>query len=163
MVNEDASLLFTLFCALPQSGNRKSSSLKNEVFLHIFTQLPNPCLWSFLPAGVWIVFLFTALHTPTGVLHNPQDCFMLLCAWHARGVQDTKCFINPPFQTCHGVVRKGEDGWSSSRLHFISPWQATLFRYEAFAFRKYEAQASEDACIIWKFSLQQKNCLPMAE
>ena len=30
MVNEDASLLFTLLC-------NKSSSLKNEVFLHIFT------------------------------------------------------------------------------------------------------------------------------
>ena len=37
---------------------------------------------------------------------------------------------------------------SSSRLHFISPWQATLFRYETFAVRKYEAQASCAACII---------------
>ena len=39
MVNEAARLLFTLFCALPQSGNRKSSSLKNEVFLHFFTRI----------------------------------------------------------------------------------------------------------------------------
>ena len=34
MVNEDASLLFTLLC-------NKSSSLKNEVFLHIFTNSGN--------------------------------------------------------------------------------------------------------------------------
>ena len=118
MVNEDASLHFTLFCALPQSGNRKSSSLKNEVFLRIFTRFPKTCLWSrfisltlhftcedvhfirlwsFLPAGVWIVFLFTALHTAQ------------------------PCFIKPPFQM--------------KQLHFIPLW--SIFRYhskcEAFA------------------------------
>ena len=37
MVNEDASLLFTLLC-------NKSSSLKNEVFLRIFTKLSEALL-----------------------------------------------------------------------------------------------------------------------
>ena len=41
-----------------------------------------------------------SLHTPPGVLHNPKDCFM------HRQVR----FIIQPFQTCHGVARKGEDG-----------------------------------------------------
>ena len=31
---------------------------------------------------------------------------------------------------------------------------SVLLRYEAFAFRKYEAQASGDACIIRNFSFQ---------
>ena len=39
MANEDASLLFTLLCNLPQSGNRKSSSLKKQSFF--FTSSPN--------------------------------------------------------------------------------------------------------------------------
>ena len=61
------------------------------------------------------------------VLHNPKDCFILLCAWHAGGVQDTKCFIKRLFR------------WSSS----IS------FRYEAvFRFTpQYEAFAS---LILWE-------------
>ncbi|MBQ4329023.1 MAG: hypothetical protein IJC27_04785, partial [Lentisphaeria bacterium] len=39
MANEDVSLLFTAFCNLPHSGNRKSSSLKKQSFF--FTSSPN--------------------------------------------------------------------------------------------------------------------------
>ena len=40
MANEDVSLLFTLFCILPQSGNRKNSSLKRRSLF--FTSSPPP-------------------------------------------------------------------------------------------------------------------------
>ena len=48
-----------------------------------------------------------------GALHGTQCRFILLCAWHARGVQDTKCFIKTPFQM--------------KQLHFIPLWSIVPF------------------------------------
>ena len=33
-----------------------------------------------------------------GALHGTPCRFIILCAWHDQGVQDTKCFIGTPFQ-----------------------------------------------------------------
>ena len=44
---------------------------------------------------------------------------------------------------CLGVARKAKT--AEAAPVFILPWQATLLRYEAFAARKYEAQASDAA------------------
>ena len=62
------------------------------------------------------------LHTAQAVLHILRlaaKCF----------IRRQECFITPPFQMKH--------------------CSAFATQYEAFAFRKYEAQAAEAACIIW--------------
>ena len=48
-----------------------------------------------------------------------------------------------PLPACLGVARKAKT--AEAAPVFILPWQATLLRYEAFAARKYEAQASDAA------------------
>ena len=52
-----------------------------------------------------------------GALHGTTCRFILLCAWHARGVQDTKCFIKAWRWSIVSLKLH-----NMKQLHFIQLW-----------------------------------------
>ena len=73
----------------------------------------------------------------TSKARKHKMCFILLCAWHARGVQDTKCFIK--------AWR-----WSIVSFHFTI-WSSFIsFRYEALFRYTSQYEALRLRSVWWK-------------